>query len=164
MEENKTSDDKLVWSALEYEERERSQDWFWALGVIVVTASIAAIIFANYFFAALIILGGGLLGFFATKKPGVVVYELNERGFQVRNRLYPYENIKSFWVQFDPSGKTNPKPLLFLHTQRAFMPILTIPIDERAAGDIHAILSSQNIPEVEMQEHPSEKIMEVLGF
>ncbi len=149
---------KLTWSALEYEEKERSADWFWALGIIVVTSSIAAIIFGNYFFALLLVLAGTLLGFFAKKKPDVVFYELNEKGLKIRNRLYPYENIKSFWVQ------TEIKPMLFIHSERAFMPILSIPIENIMAENIYAILFSQNIPEVEMKEHPSEKIMEFLGF
>ena len=77
----------LQWSALEYEEKERSKDWFWALGIIVVTSSIASVIFGNYFFAVLLILGGFLLGFFATKKPEMVQYELTERGLKIRTRL-----------------------------------------------------------------------------
>jgi len=156
--------EKLSWSALEYEEKERSKDWFWALGIIVATSSIASIIFGNYFFAALLVLSGILLGFFAIKKPDTVTYELNPRGLQIRSRLYSYENIKSFWVQIDPTGETNLKPLLFIHSERAFMPILSIPIDETIARDIHSILLAENIAEVEMKEHPSEKIMEVLGF
>ena len=43
------SNEKIIWSALEYEDKIRSQDWFWALGIIVITSSIAAIIFENYF-------------------------------------------------------------------------------------------------------------------
>ena len=151
-------DQKLEWSALEYEEKERSQDWFWALGIIVVTSSIAAIIFGNYFFATLLILSGLLLGFFAVKKPDLIFYELNNKGLKIRNRLYPYENIKSFWVQLDP------KPMLFVHTERIFMPIIGIPIEGENAEEIHLIMLAQNIAEVEMREHPSEKIMEILGF
>lgn len=156
--------EKLSWSALEYEEKERSKDWFWALGIIVATSSIASIIFGNYFFAALLLLSGVLLGFFAIKKPDTVTYELNTWGLKIRNRLYPYENIKSFWVQLDTSGETNLRPMLFIHSERAFMPILSIPIDETLAVDIHSILLNRDVAEVEMKEHPSEKIMEVLGF
>ena len=158
------SDEKLIWSALEYEEKDRSPDWFWALGIIIVTSSIAAIIFENYFFAALLTLSGILLGFFAVKKPDTIIYKLNEKGLTIRNRLYPYQNIKSFWVQVDMRGETNVKSILFIHSERAFMPILSIPIDETIAEDIHSIMLSQNIAEIEMKEHPSEKIMEVLGF
>lgn len=158
------SDEKLIWSALEYEEKNRSKDWFWALGVVIVTSSLAAIIFENYFFATLIILSGILLGFFAIKKPDTIIYELNRKGLVIRNRLYPYQNIKSFWIQLDTHPETIIKPILFIHSERAFMPILSIPINETIAEDIHAIMTSRNIAEVEMKEHASEKIMEALGF
>ena len=154
----KNEDKRLSWSALEYEEKERSRDWFWALGIIVTTGSVASVIFGNYFFAALLILSGILLGFFANKKPDTIVYELNDKGLKVENRLYPYENIKSFWVQ------TENKPTLFIKSERAFMPILLIPIDEYMAEDIHFVMLSQNVVEEEMKEHMSEKIMEALGF
>lgn len=158
------SDEKLIWSALEYEEKDRSRDWFWALGIIVVTSSLASVIFENYFFAILLILSGILLGFFAIKKPDIVTYELNRKGLVIRNRLYPYENIKSFWIQVDLQGETDTKPIFFIHSERAFMPVLSIPINETLAPDIHATMLAKNIAEVEMKEHASEKIMEVLGF
>lgn len=162
------SDKKLVWSALEYEEHDRSPDWFWALGIIVVTSSIASIIFENYFFAVLLLLSGVLLGFFATKKPEMVTYELDEKGFKIHNQIYPYENIKSFYVQLDNTNDANNpaylKPLFFIHTERAFMPIITIPINEALANDIHSVMTTKNIKEEEMKEHASEKIMEALGF
>jgi hypothetical protein len=169
--EHMDTNGKLIWSALEYEEKERSKDWFWALGVIVVTSSIASIIFGNYFFAALLILSGVLLGFFAIKKPDLITYELNEKGLKIHNRLYPYENIKAFWVQLEvphnphlPSQIREFKPMLFIKSERAFMPIIGIPIMEEIAEEIHSLLLSQNIIEEEMKEHPSEKIMEALGF
>ena len=150
--------EKLSWSALEYEDKDRNADWFWALGVIVITSSIASIVFGDYFFAALLIISGLLLGFFAVKKPDMVIYELDENGLKIRNRLYPYQNIKSFWV------RVNVKPMLFVKSERLFMPIISIPIEDNMAEEIHSVLFSQNIPEEEMKEHPSEKIMEVLGF
>jgi len=165
------TNEKLSWSAPEYEEKERSRDWFWALGVIVATSSIAAIIFNDYFFAVLLILSGVLLGFFAIKKPDTIFYELNEKGLKIGNRLYPYENIKSFWVQVEQPKPTNHqggeiiiKPLLFVHSERVFMPVITIPIVEAMAEEIYYTLLSQKIEAVEMREHPSEKIMEALGF
>ena len=156
--------EKLQWSALEYEEKNRNNDWFWALGIIIVTSSLAAIIFGNYFFAALLFLSGVLLGFFAIKKPDIVSYELNNQGLKIRTRLYPYENIKSFWVQIDTTGETKLNPMLFIKSERLFMPILSIPIEDIMAPDIHSIMISKNIIEEEMKDHPSIKIMELLDF
>ena len=150
--------EKLEWSAPEYEEKERTRDWFWALGVIIVTASLTSVIFGNYFFAVLVILGGVLLGFFAIRKPEIISYEINNRGLKIKTRLYPYENIQSFWVALEKT------PMLFIKSERMFMPIISMPIDGATANDIRAIMLAQNIPEEEMREHVSEKIMEVLGF
>jgi len=157
--------EKLEWSALEYEEKERSKDWFWALGIIVVSSSVASIIYGNYFFATLLLLSGILLGYFAVKKPDTVSYELNNKGLKIRTELYPYERIKSFWVQIGKDDEKNTiKPTLFIKSERAFMPIIEIPIDNSLAEDIHSIFISRDIVEEEMKEHLSMKIMESLGF
>jgi len=156
--------DKLEWSALEYEEKERSTDWFWALGIIVVTSSIASMIYGNYFFAALLLLSGLLLGFFAIKKPDIITYTLNEKGLKIGNRIYPYEDIISFWVQIDRSRESNLKPTLFVKSARAFMPVISIPIEHDLAEDIHSIMLLKNVGEEEMKEHPSHHIMDSLGF
>jgi len=150
--------EKLDWSALEYEEKERTNDWFWALGVIVVAGSITSIIFANYFFAALLVISGVLLGFFAIKKPEMVTYELNNKGLKIKNRLYPYEKMKAFFVQ------TERKPILFIKSERYFMPVLAIPIEFGHAHGIRNILLNKEVTEEKMEEHAYEKIMEHLGF
>ena len=149
---------KISWSAPEYEERERSADWFWALGVIVVTSTAASIIYSNYFLAVLLVLSGILLGFFARKKPEIITYELSEKGLKVGTRFYPHENTKSFWVEIET------KPMLFIKSERFFMPIISIPIEYDMAEVIHQTFLTRNVIEEEMKEHPSEKIMEMLGF
>jgi hypothetical protein len=150
---------KLEWSALEYEEKERGNDWFWALGIIVVASSITSFIYGNYFFGLLLIIGGILLWVFAVKKPDLVFYELNEKGLKIKNRLYPYENIKSFWVQ-----KGEEKSTLFIKSERLFLPIISMPIELNSTEEIKKFMLSNKVPEEEMKEHPSEKIMDSLGF
>jgi len=157
--------EKIEWSALEYEEKERNNDWFWALGVIVVAGSITSIIFSNYFFAILLLLGGGLLAYFAIKKPETFFYELNDKGFKTKSRLYPYENIKSFWVQKESfENEKVLKPTLFVKSKRLVMPILSVPIENALGEKIKAKMLASNVIEEEMKEHPSEHIMESLGF
>ncbi|MFA5827543.1 MAG: hypothetical protein WC839_03560 [Candidatus Paceibacterota bacterium] len=151
---------KLEWSALEYEEKERGNDWFWALGVIIVASSITSFIYANYFFSLFLIIAGILLVVFALKKPDMVFYELNQKGLKIRNRLYLYEGITSFWVQKE-EGK---EPTLFIKSERLFIPIISMPIDLENAEEIRNFMLTANVPEEEMKAHPSEKIMESLGF
>ena len=150
--------EKIEWSALEYEEKERSRDWFWALGVIVVAVVVTSIIYSNYFFAVFVVLGGVMLGFFAIKKPDVVFYELNEKGLKVGTRFYPFENISAFWVRKEIA------PTLFIKAERFFLPIVSIPIHEDSAEQIHEAFISKNIAEEEMREPASERIIDLLGF
>jgi hypothetical protein len=148
----------LQWSLPEFEEKERSRDWYWALGMIVICGAIAAVIYGNYFFAALIILGGILLGFFASKKPQIVDYELNERGLKVGKSLYPYDTIKSFNVY------VGPKSHLVIHTAGILMPILAIPVEEQDTELILEIMLNNGVAPDDIRPHASETIMDRLGF
>ena len=153
--ENKS---KLQWSALEYEERDRGNDWFWALGIIIVAGSITSFIYGNIFFGILLIVGGILIVVFSIKKPDLVFYELNEDGLEIRTRLYPYGNIKAFWVQ------TGESPTLFVRSERFFAPILSIPIKNELANTVRDFMLKEEVKEEKMEEHVSEKIMNYLGF
>jgi hypothetical protein len=148
----------LRWEALEYEEKERSNDWFWALGVIMLASIIASIIYKNYFFAILILLGGTMFFYFALKKPEHIEYELGDKGLRIHNFFLGYEKFISFHVQ------VGIKPMLLFKAKRFFSPITSIPIKEEDAMQIKKILSEKNIPEEEMEEHTYEKVMNSLGF
>ncbi len=158
----------ISWQALEYEETNQGNDWFWALGIIVFAVALTSIIYKNYFFALLIIIGGVLLAYFSIKKPEIITYEFNNKGLKVKDRIYPYDGIKHFWVQTNQLKKdaedTDVNPVLFIHTQRIFLPMFSIPIKEEIALDIRDLLMSKNIEEKQMAEHPSVHIMERLGF
>ena len=156
--------EKLEWDALEYDEKDRGQDWFWALGVVVVAGSIASILFENYFFAALVVISGVMLGFFAVKKPDMIHYEINKKGLKIRNNIYTFDSIKSFWVRTEPKENQINRPALLIHSQRFFLPVISVPIEMESADMIRAIMLEKEIPEEEMQEHISEHLMEVLGF
>jgi hypothetical protein len=157
--------EKISWSALEYEEKERNNDWFWALGIIVLAGSVTSIIFQNYFFAVLLILAGILLGHFAIKKPEEIFYEINDKELKIKNKSHPFEEIKAFWVQKE--NKVNDKilkPTLFIKIKKSLMQNTSIPIPNDLADEIKNIFLEKNVPEEEMKEHLSEHIMEYIGF
>ncbi len=151
-------DVKISWSALEYEEKDRSADWYWALGVVVLTSAITAIIFNNYFFAVLLLISGALLYFIAKKPPEMITYEITDKGIQLHNHFYNFKDLKSFYVQKEG------KPTLFIKTSRFFLPIISIPTEQELLEDIHNIFKDKKVVEEEMKDHPAEKIMDELGF
>ncbi|MEK7579178.1 MAG: hypothetical protein AAB460_01425 [Patescibacteria group bacterium] len=148
----------LIWSALEYEHRERSNDWFWAVGVIALGGAILAIIFGNVLFGVLIIIGALTLVLYVLRHPRHVSFEINTRGVVVDGVLFPYQTLESFWIH----EHRIPNKLI-VKSQKVFMPYITLPLEGVPASDVRERLLD-HISEEEVKESLSEHIMEILGF
>lgn len=156
---NSTEDtDTIVWEKPEYIHQEKTNDWYWALGVIVLSGSIASIIYENYFFAIFLVLSGAMMGYLGGKHPGVSRHELNEKGLAIDSTFFPYQEMISFWV------RDGEDPKLFLKTKKIFAHYLSIPIETEHVETIKDMLLSAGIAEVETKEHPTENIMSMIGF
>lgn len=125
------------WDAVEFDHQEKSVDWYWGLGIVVVTGIIISIITANYLLAVLLLMGGILLGFYANDKPHPVHVELSERGIKMNDDLYTYDTISSFWMYVDHKDRNR----LILVTGRPVMPqrIVMLP-DDISAKDLREYL------------------------
>lgn len=150
----------LSWETYEYEPRERSADWFWAVGIITVAIAITAIIFNNVLFGLVVIIGGFALSIFAARPPRLIDIDINDEGIRTDRHFYPYRTLESFWI--DDQGK-NPK--ILIKSQRLIMPyiIVHINVDEVGIDRIRRYLV-RNLPEVFHGESVFEKIIERLGF
>ncbi len=150
--------ENINWTLPEHEYREKTNDWYWALGIIVVAGSISSFVYDNFLFSGVIIIGGILMGYFANKKPDMISYEVNHRGFKLKNHTYPYKKIKSFYI----GGEK--KSFLFIKIDRPFLPVVYVPIEPHLSEMIRGKFLSNEIKEEEMKEHVSDKIMDAIGF
>ena len=148
----------VSWDALEYEHKEKASDWFWALGIIAVAATLTAIIYGNYIFAILIVIGSLTLALFSVRQPEIIHFEITKNGFAVNKKIYPYNNLKSFWID-----ETGEKPQLLLLSNRMVLPLLSIPLDGASDERIRLALL-KFIKEEELKEPPTHRILEHFGF
>ncbi len=155
-EENKN---ELEWSAPEYENKSRSVDWYWAVGIIVVCGSVAAVIFKDPLFAIFLVLGAGILVYFSFRPAEMVSYKISRSGISIDEKEYHYEHIKSFWIAQPP----HPKKLL-LAVDKPFSPMLVIPIDHLSEDDLARILNEKGLEEKKLEEPFAHRIMDKLGF
>ena len=151
-------DESLKWQAPEYHHYQRSKDWFWAVGIIVISIAALSFFFNNALFGILILLSAGILIFYTIREPQEIEYEINRRGIMVGKELYPYLTIESFWIE---TRGTEPK--IILKSKKAVMPYIIIPLHEDSVDEVANVLS-QFIEEKELQEPASHKVMEYLGF
>src|SRR5687768_5859029 len=91
----------IEWDSHEHAYSEKSSDWFWAVGIIAISAAVTAIIFNNILFAVVILVGSFALTMHAGKEPPVRHYRLTDKGVAIDNHLFPYANLDSFWVEDD---------------------------------------------------------------
>lgn len=150
----------IRWQAYEYEEREKSSDWFWALGIIALASAVASIIFENLLFALLILIGAFTLALFAARKPRLVNFAIERRGIRIDSTLYPYSTLEAFWISHNDEEDEH---TLIIRANRLFMPHIVVPINHELVEPIHETLS-QVLDEEEMQEPISEKILDYFGL
>ena len=148
----------LHWQALEYEHRERTPDWFWAVGIITIALSVTAIILHNVLFAFVIVLAGFVLSLYAARPPKEIDVVIDDNGIRVDNVFYPFHSLESFWIderEFDSK--------VLIKSQRLMMPYIIVPMGDVDGEKVEAYLT-RHIPVVFHSESSFHIIMERLGF
>jgi hypothetical protein len=150
----KNNDNLIAWSAPEFTKYEKDFSWF------AITGIIAAIIFAislftkNYVFAIVIILSVFSLYIWSQKEPRKYKFKINPKGITIGKNTYSYDNLKSFWIFYDP-----PKiKYLSVESKKIIMPRIVIPIGEEDPNKIRELLI-KFLPEKEQEE----SLTDVLG-
>lgn len=150
---------KLSWQILEYKKKEKTVDWYWAVGVIAFSLAVIAIIVGDGLFAIFIIIATAILLSFSNTEPRMFVVNVDKRGINVGSDKYPFATLDEFWI--DITDENSPK--ILLKSKKVFMPLIVIPVEDHHHLDIRDFLL-QYLPEKEMHEPLSQKVMEKLGF
>ncbi len=146
------------WEAKEFQFQKKSADWYWALGIIAFSGAAAAFIFNNILFGILVILGSFVLAIYATMKPRNIKFEVSGRGVSVGNTLYPYQTLKSFWINDELD-----QPVLLIESKRALVPLIIIPINSVPPENVRSLLL-EYMEEVEHELPIADKLLERIGF
>lgn len=149
----------LEWEAYEYRDKKRKPDWFWAIGIIAVAGSAVAFIYGNFLFGIFIVLTAVAMIFFGITKPHRIKQSLTIEGIIFDGRFYPYDRLKSFWME-----ELDGEKRLLIKSDKTFMPIMVIPFEEDETGEYIYSILSEILEEEEIHESLSHKLMDRLGF
>lgn len=150
---------KIEWDAHEYEHKERSQDWFWAVGIVTFAIAIVSVIFGNIIFAILILTAAFSLALFINRPPETIHMVVDEKGVTRGRIRYPYDSLISFWVDTE-----HPHRKIILRSNKLFMPLIVVPLGEGVnVENLEETLAK--FLEEEFHSLPFiEKALEYLGF
>lgn len=151
---------EFSWDTLEYEHREKSTDWYWALGILVIISATIAFINKNLLFGFLILMGGFMIGIFAGKKNDPISIEISTRGIVINGKEIKFSDISAFWMYRNPFGVRK----LIFKTNQNIAPMISLPIPEdMRATDIRNFLL-KHVTEKELKESFVDLLSERIGF
>lgn len=151
----------FIWEAHEYFFREKTSDWYWAVGIVTLCVSVLSMIFGNVLFGLIVLIGGFILSIFAARRPNLIRFELNKSGILINKRLYPFSALESFFVEDNRHHDMQSK--LLLKSQRLVVPLIVVPLEGIDPEDIRDFLLDHLLEE-HHTEPLGQKIMEGLGF
>lgn len=152
---------KITWEALDHIKIEKSADWFWIVGIIVIGIVILLIFFNNLLLALLILIGTSTIFIQSNIEPEMKSYEINRKGFISGKSFYPFSSIESFWI-VDEDGWDRDR--ILIKSKKLFMPLVTIPIGNEITPEEVRDFLSNYLKEEEIEEPALQLILNRLGF
>lgn len=150
---------EIAWEAPEYVYYPKSPDWYWGVAIVSLALVLIAIFTGNLLFAIFAIVAGFTIALWGARKPKIIAIHLGGNGITVGTRLYPYQELLSFWIHYDP-------PLvkeMSVATKSAFLPYLRIPIGNENPAEIRAFIT-RFLPEKIQEESLIDIVARVLKF
>lgn len=90
----------VVWTASEFIHHHKDASWFIGLAVVsLLGAGLVYVTTRDSVTFAMVLTVLVMLGIFASRKPRVLRYMLDESGISIAEKHYPYEEFKTFSVQ-----------------------------------------------------------------
>jgi len=149
----------LKWKTPEFEYYKNSQSWFITIGIIAGILFIIAIFTKNFLFGLLIAISSFLIFTYSLKKPDNVKLSIGPKGIQINNVLYEFENLRSFWIFYNPPEIKE----LSLRSKKTIMPYIKVPIGDENPVEIRKILIKY-LPEKKHKESAIDNLAKNLKF
>jgi len=149
----------ISWSALPYEFKPKSIDWYWAMGIIVIAGSIASFFFSNFLFGIFILIAGSLIIFTAHKEPEISNFEINEKGISINNEIIVWKNI----ISYNFITRRNER-LLLISRNVGINRIVSFPVINVSEETIEEIIKKYTKKDETLIESVAERLFDYFGI
>lgn len=149
----------VYWEAPEHYHVEKTNDWYWILGIIATASSVTSIMLGNVLFGILVPLGAITMIIVSQKHPRIIPFEVSVRGVRVGSTFYPFTTLESYYL--DELNHIDPQ--LIIKSKKVFVPLIIIPIPDEYITEIEKLVSAK-LPEEHLEEPIAHKLLEYVGF
>lgn len=152
----------ISWETHEYDHKETSVDWFWAIGIIALVICALSILTKNYLFGVLIVLGIGCIMYLKIREPKNIHIAITDRYIKIKEDERYYQDIQAFWIEI-MKDKTK-QPRLLLAMKRSLTPVVTINLPPEVNTEDLRQKLLKHLEERQMSYPKIYDMMEKLGF
>ena len=119
----------FAWKAREFQNFEKTNDWFWAVGLLALVGAILAIWRGSVSFGILILLSGFVLIVFGKVQHPEHSILVNGDGLMIDENKFLWKDVTGFAIIDDPQDPYNKK--VIFETTRPVAPKISLPIDRQ---------------------------------
>ncbi len=150
----------IIWQTEAYVHYERSDDWYWIVGIVGLTVSALFFVFANWTMGIIVFLCIGLLLWHIKQLPPLVDCEISAQGIRVNQKIISLKKIEKYNIdRYADSHR-----LIIITTDRLGVQQV-IPLGAVLPDEVHDFFSFYNIDRDEDLHEPFFAVLlEYLGF
>jgi hypothetical protein len=157
--EQHSADSLLHWNAPEFEMFEQNKKRLAYAALVLLAIIIYATLSNNPIMAIVFVLIGIVAYMYLNKEPRDLDFQIVPEGISASKDFYAFENIRSFWIFYDPQYKK----IISLHTKSYLTAFVHVPIHNEDPVEIRRILLKY-IPEIKQEHGPAEILENFLGI
>lgn len=151
LEENIPTGDILhSWNVEEFIQYARSRAWYIFMFTIGLALVLYGVFTNNFLFSLVIILVAIILFLHAHQPPLEVPFHIAELGVIVGDRWYPYDELDSFFIVYNPPDVKT----IFFETKNPLRPRLRVPLYDMNPVEIRQTLASYLPEDMERTDEP----------
>lgn len=136
----------LKWMASEDFYYEKTKTWFTIAAIVAIIFIAGAVLTKDSLLIITFVLAAIMFFIYETREPRETEITLNERGIEAKGKLYPYSEIESFWIFYDP-----PYNYISLKLKKTLSPLIKILLEDQNPVTIRHYLM-EHIEEKEQKE------------
>jgi hypothetical protein len=149
----------ITWEAHEFRHYEKGSGWYFTSGAICLLIIGYFAIQRDFFASVSLAIIAGFMFYFARQVPDMVEIELNSKNIRFGNLVFPYQQIKHFWIVNKEHHKT-----LNLHTTAVLNSIIILELEGQDPDEVRDFLLRYLPEHQETEETMAQRIMHRFKF
>ncbi|MFZ5365238.1 MAG: hypothetical protein ACOZBH_03540 [Patescibacteria group bacterium] len=138
----------IDWDFPEYYQYARSKKWYIAAAILIMFFLTYAIWVKNILFAIILVLAAFISVLQQFQKPKQLTAAVTDMGIMVGDKLYPYAEIKKFWIIYNPPMAK----LMYLDFNNPLKKTLPVPLEKVDPVKLREILNRYLKEDLEKEE------------